>query len=56
MILTVLKTTFKKGKPKEISYRSYKMFDNDTFQRELNQKIGECTNYTKLECGVFTSL
>ena len=27
------------------------MFDNDTFQRELNQKIGECTNYTKLECG-----
>ena len=51
MIFTVLKTTFKKAKPKEISYRSYKMFDNDTFQRELNQKIGERTNYTKLECG-----
>ena len=51
MILTVLKTTFEKVKPKEISYRSYKKFDNETFQRELNQKIGDCTDYTKLDCG-----
>ena len=51
MILTVLKTTFEKVKPKEISYRSYKKFDNDTFQRELNEKIGDCTDYTKLDCG-----
>ena len=50
MILTVLKTTFEKVKPKEITYRSYKAFDNDTFQRELNQKIGDCTDYTKLDC------
>ena len=51
MILTVLKTTFEKVKPKEISYRSYRMFDNETFQEELKQKIGDCTNYTELECG-----
>ena len=51
MILTVLKTTFQKAKPKEILYRSYKKFENDIFQRELNQKIGDYTNYIKLECG-----
>ena len=51
MILTVLKTTFAKAKPKEILYRSYKTFDNDTFQRDLHRQIGDCASYTKLECG-----
>ena len=31
MIITVLKTTFNKAKPKEITYRCYKDFNNDVF-------------------------
>ena len=49
MIVTVLKTTFKKAKPKEILYRSYKNFDDDVFRAELSQKLGSCENYTKFE-------
>ena len=35
MIITVLKTTFKKGKPKEFIYRSYKRFDKAYFSKDL---------------------
>ena len=30
---TVLKTTFKKSKPREIIYRSYKHFDESKFKK-----------------------
>ena len=35
MIVTVLKTTFKKAKPKGIFYRSYKYFDKNKFRDDL---------------------
>ena len=56
MIITVLKTTFKKAKPKVIEYRSYKRFDNELFQDELSREIGDCTIYSKLEQGVLDVL
>ena len=36
MVLTVLKTTFIKCKPKKIFYRDSKKFDNQKFRNELN--------------------
>ena len=36
MTITVLKTAFKKGLPKIVSYRDYKRFSNENFVRELN--------------------
>ena len=39
MIVTVLKTTFKKAKPKEIVYRSYKHYDKMKFRSDLKQKL-----------------
>ena len=51
MIVTVLKTTFEKGKPKEILYRSYKNFNNELFQEDLKKQIGDSINYTKFNIG-----
>ena len=39
MILTVLKTTFEKAKPKEIIYRCYKWFDDNKFRNDLKQSL-----------------
>ena len=44
MILTVLKTTFKKGKPKEIVYRSRKNYDKNVVSTELSDELTECQN------------
>ena len=51
MILTVLKTTFKKAKPKEITYRCYKNFVENKFRSDLENKIltEDCKNYGKFE-------
>ena len=49
MIITVLKTTFKKAKPKEIIYRSYKNFDKCVFKNDLKHKVLNCENYTEFE-------
>ena len=46
MIITVLKTTFKKAKPKEIMYRCYKKFDRQAFREHLGRKLDNCDNYT----------
>ena len=46
MILTVLKTTFPKVKPKEILYRKYKFFDKITFESEVKNKF---TNNNSLD-------
>ena len=49
MIVTVMKTTFKKGKPKEIMYRSYKTFDKKVFRKELGLKLKDCKIYAEFE-------
>ena len=41
MILTVLKTTFKKREPKVRIYRSYKNFDEMTFKSDLKNKLDQ---------------
>ena len=42
MIITVLKTDFIKIKPTNISYRSYKKIDLDSFRNELNVSLHAC--------------
>ena len=49
MIITVLKRTFKKARPKEIIYRSYKNFDNYVFRKDLRHSFAECGNYNEFE-------
>ena len=39
MVITVMKTTFAKAKPKEILYRSYKHFDNTRFRGDLKREL-----------------
>ena len=39
MVVTVLKTTFPKAKPKVISYRDYKQFDLHAFRNELRHEL-----------------
>ena len=47
MIITVLKTTFKKAKPKEIFHRCYKKFDRDVFRNQLGINLANCKNYSQ---------
>ena len=51
MLLTLLKTTFKKVKPKEVSYRCYKNFEKDKFRSDLKQRLrtGDCKSYSNFE-------
>ena len=37
LVATILKTVYKKSKPKMITYRSYKSFNNDGFREALQQ-------------------
>ena len=37
LVVTVMKTTYKKLQPKIIAYRSYKYFNNDRFREALLQ-------------------
>ena len=39
MTLTVMKKSFKKFQPRIINYRSYKHFSNDTFRKDLIDKL-----------------
>ena len=39
MTVTVMKTTFKKGPPKIVSYRNYKNYSHQSFQRELKENL-----------------
>ena len=41
MTITVLKAKFPKCKPKEVMYRNYKHFDEDSFKKELRQCLGK---------------
>ena len=51
MLLTVLKTTFKKAKPKEVAHSCYKIFDKDKFGSDLKQRLrtGDCKSYGNFE-------
>ena len=37
LVVTVMKTTYKKSQPKIINYRSYKYFNNESFRKESKQ-------------------
>ena len=39
MIVTVMKTTFVKAKPRVITYRSYKHFENVSFRKDLKNEL-----------------
>ena len=39
IVLTVLKTTFVKSKPKEPSYRDYKYFNHECFEKDLKYAL-----------------
>ena len=49
MVVTVLKTTFKKAKPKEIVYHCFKNFNKLSFWEQLERKLENCDNYPLLE-------
>ena len=51
MILTALKTTYKKGKPKEIVYRSFKNYDKNVVSIKLSDKLIDCHNYNEFKDG-----
>ena len=39
MVITILKVFYKNQKPKIIQYRSYKNFNNQMFERELDSEL-----------------
>ena len=43
LVVTVLKCTLKTGKPKNVSYRNYKNFNNENFKQELKTKLNSIT-------------
>ena len=49
MIVTVLKATFQKSKPKEILYRNHKNFDISTFKNILRIKLQSSKSYESFE-------
>ena len=55
MVLTVLKTSFEKKKPKIVSYRDYKKFSNDDFIEEVNFVLSDY-DLSKIEFNIFEDL
>ena len=50
MVVTVMKATFPKSKPREIFYRSYKKFDKEKFREDLKHELYvEIENNTKYQ-------
>ena len=49
MIITVLKTTFQKSKPKEFVYRSYRHFNQQVFKEHLRYNLQGCKAYSELQ-------
>ena len=39
MIISVIRKTFTRGKPKTVFYRCYRNFDEDSFNETLNSRI-----------------
>ena len=49
LVLTVSKTTFVKSKPKELSYRDYKHFDHECFEKDLKYALSTFEKITYQE-------
>ena len=49
MIITVLKTAFRKAKAKKIIYRSYRNYNQNAFNEELGYELEGCTGYKDYE-------
>ena len=51
LVITVLKTAFSKAKPQVISYRSYKLLDQETFRTRLRKNLEKrkSVHYTEFE-------
>ena len=51
LVLTVFKTTFVESKPKELSYRDYKHFNHEYFEKDLKYALStfEKINYQEFE-------
>ena len=49
MILTILKSTFPKAKPKQIVYRKFKNFDSKNFKNEIRTKMQSIDKYETFE-------
>ena len=49
MTVTVLKTTFKKVKPKEIIYRAFRNFDRNIFTKDIESCLVNCQCIDELE-------
>ena len=49
MIITVLKTTFQKSRPKECVYTSYRHFNQQVFKEHLRYNLQVCKAYSELE-------
>ena len=49
MILTILKSTFPKAKPKQIVYRKFKNFDLKNFKNEIRTKMQSIDKYETFE-------
>ena len=51
LVLTAFKTTFVKSKPKEISYRDYKHFNHESFEKDWKYEFRafEKINYQDIE-------
>ena len=54
MIYTMFRTTFDKGAPNIIKYRSYRKFDKDTFIRDLHGNLSNISDYNQFE-GIFSN-
>ena len=46
LVLTVLKTTISKNKPREIHYKNYKKFDSLKFNADLKNALAHGKNKT----------
>ena len=49
MVVTVLKNSYSKLKPKEIHYRSYKLFNRNDFRNDLRTAIANVSTYDEFE-------
>ena len=49
MVVTVLKNSYNKLKPKEIHYRSYKLFNRNDFRNDLRVALANTSTYDKFE-------
>ena len=56
MIVTAFKTTFRKAKPKEVTYRSYKNYDKNTVGRALADRLDTVEDYVDFKANVLDIL